>query len=135
MPRASGEAQRLVRALLAGAEFRRGEGAVEAAGVTLPEAEFRALVAEGVLGDDGRPRPEARSWVKRQMLDDDAFAAQHRTEAVTAEGMRINLEESPLARLASGDAPFLARHQVEAGERVRRLCERAQLQPRVTMSY
>jgi hypothetical protein len=32
-------------------------------------------------------------------------------------------------------APFLAAHQVEAGERLRRLVERAGLQPRLTMSY
>ncbi len=128
-------AQRLVRALLAGAELHRGADGVEAAGVVLGEAEFRALAADGVLTDDGRLRPEARTWLKRQMLEDDAFAAQHRLEVVTPQGLRLNLDESPLVRLASGDAPFLERHQVEAGERVRRLCERAQMQPRVTMSY
>jgi hypothetical protein len=50
----------------------------------------------------------------------------------------INLSESPLARLATGaggEAPYLLPHHVEAGERVRRLTERAQLQPRLTMSY
>ena len=53
-------------------------------------------------------------------------------------GVAINLDESPLSRLArrSADGPaFLAPHQVEAGERIRRLGERAALQPRVTMSY
>ncbi|KKB82741.1 hypothetical protein VW29_15545 [Devosia limi DSM 17137] len=47
-------------------------------------------------------------------------------------------DESPLARLAAsvdGAAPFLLPHQVEAGERLRRLVERARLGPRVTMSY
>lgn len=127
--------QRLVRALLAGAELRRGEENVEAAGVVLAETAFRDLVAAGVLADDGRPRPEARGWLKRQMLDEDAFAAQHRLEVATGEGLKLNLDESPLSRLATGKAPFLERHQVEAGERVRRLCERAQMQPRVTMSY
>lgn len=47
--------------------------------------------------------------------------------------------ESPLARLAvasAGEAaPFLALHQLEAGERIRRLAGRAMLQPRLTMSY
>lgn len=133
--RARPAAQRFVRAVLAGAECRRGTDGVEAAGAFLAEAEFGDLVAAGVLFDDGRPRREARSWLKRQMLDEDAFAAQHRTETVTPLGLHINLEESPLARLASGDAPFLAPHQVEAGERVRKLCERAQLRPRMTMSY
>ena len=131
----SRDSQRLVRALLAGAELRRGEESVEAAGVVLGEVAFRDLVSDGVLAEDGRPRPEARSWLKRQMLDEDAFAAQHRLEAVTPEGLKLNLDESPLARLAAGETPFLARHQVEAGERVRRLCERARMQPRVTMSY
>lgn len=135
MRKASATAQRFVRAMLAGAEMRRSDTGIEAAGVTMTEEAFRALVADGVLADDGRPLPEARGWVKRQMLDDDAFAAQHRVEAVTPQGLRLNLEESPLARLAAGETPFLARHQVEAGERVRKLCERAQLQPRVTMSY
>ena len=57
----------------------------------------------------------------------------------TAEGRMLNLAESPLARLAApgtdGSPAFLAPHQVEAGERVRKLAERARLQPRVTMSY
>ena len=131
----SHQCQRLVRALLAGAELRRNKGSLEAAGVVLADSAFRELVADGVLGDDGRPRPEARNWLKRQMLDEDAFAAQHRLETVTSEGLRLNLDESPLARLAAGATPFLSRHQVEAGERVRRLCERARMQPRVTMSY
>lgn len=51
----------------------------------------------------------------------------------------LALAESPLARLAvaaAGEAaPFLAPHQLEAGERVRKLAERALLQPRLTMNY
>jgi hypothetical protein len=133
--RASGTALRFVRAVLAGAEIRRSEDGVEAAGVQLANEALRALVVHGVLGDDGRPLAPARGWVRRQMLDEDAFAAQHRVEMVSPEGLRLNLEESPLARLASGSEPFLDRHQVEAGERIRKLCERARLQPRVTMSY
>jgi hypothetical protein len=70
---------------------------------------------------------------ERRAVDPDAFAAQHRTIVRRADGTGINLDESPLARLASDR--FLEAHQVEAGERVRRLCERARLQPRVTMSY
>jgi hypothetical protein len=76
--------------------------------------------------------------LKRQLLDADAFAAQHRLPAPHPDGTERNLAESPLARLAAvtpGTPPFLAPHQVEAGERVRKLAERAQLQPRVTMSY
>lgn len=126
---------RFVRAVLAGAEVRTGEDGAEVAGLVLPMAEFGELVSSGVLRGDGRPLPEARNWLKRQMLDADAFAAQHRVMVTDATGLRLNLEESPLARLASGERPFLERHQVEAGERVRKLCERAQLQAKVTMTY
>jgi hypothetical protein len=59
------------------------------------------------------------------------FAAQHRHEHRRPDGITVNLAESPLARLGS----FLEPHQIEAGERVRRLVERAQLQPRLTMRY
>ena len=82
------------------------------------------------------PRPEQR---RRPVRDDgNAFAAQHRITVPGPDGTELNLAESPLARLAAatkGEAPFLERHQVEAGERVRKLVERAQLQPRLTMSY
>lgn len=58
---------------------------------------------------------------------------------VDGAGRAIDLAESPLARLAAagpgGTPPFLAPHQVEAGERLRRLVERAHLAPRLTMSY
>jgi len=41
-----------------------------------------------------------------------------------------------LARVAPGEtAPFLMPHHIAAAERVQRLAERAQLMPRVTMSY
>ncbi|HZY67229.1 MAG TPA: DUF6456 domain-containing protein [Devosia sp.] len=56
-------------------------------------------------------------------------------EAFDREGRRINPGESPLGRLVVGEHAFLEPHHVEAGERVRLLVERAQLQPRVTMSY
>ena len=59
------------------------------------------------------------------------FAAQHRTVRTRPDGVAINLSESPLARLGA----FLEPHQIEAGERIRRLVERAQLQPRLTMRY
>jgi hypothetical protein len=72
-------------------------------------------------------------------VQDDAFGEQHRVLARGKGGETLSLSESPLARLAapgsSGSAAFLATHQVEAGERLRRLVERARLQHRVTMSY
>ena len=98
------------------------------------------LTASGALGgnsDSCFAIAGTRSWLKRARLDADAFAAQHRTTARGPDGTGVNLEESPLARLAfagTGRA-FLDRHHVEAGERVRRLVERAQLQPRLTMAY
>lgn len=136
---------RFVRALLAaggapceGDVFRV---ATAAGAVLLPVEEVRGLQADGVLGGGARQAlalPGTAQWLKRQMLEQDAFAAQHREEAPGPEGMVLNLAESPLARLAStsgGEPAFLARHQVEAGERVRRLVERARLNPLLTMSY
>lgn len=136
---------RFVRALLAAGEalcegdvFRV---ATAAGAALLPVEEVRGLQADGVLGGDARRAlalPGTAQWLKRQMLEQDAFAAQHREEAPGPEGMVLNLAESPLARLASssgGEPAFLARHQVEAGERVRRLVDRARLNPRLTMSY
>jgi hypothetical protein len=115
------------------------DGGAEAA---IELAEARDLASAGVLvveRDVVRPTAEAQGWLKRRLLEaDDSFAAQHRSETVSADGTRMNLAESPLSRLATaarGDAAFLARHQVEAGERVRQLAERACLQPRITMNY
>lgn len=145
MQRASKPALRFVRALLAGgAGQREGDVFVMAAAeprASLPAPEVRELVAHGAIdGDDRTCRPNATTvqWLKRQMLDADAFAAQHRVEVPAADGATLNLTESPLARLASAGpegAAFLRPHQVEAGERLRHLVERAQLQPRLTMSY
>lgn len=109
---------------------------------TLTATEVSELISAGVLSGDAtscRARPEAAQWVKRAMLDGEAYAAQHRVATPAPDGATLNLAESPLARLATAaageDAAFLSRHQVEAGERVRRLAERARLQPRVTMNY
>jgi hypothetical protein len=133
---------RFVRALLAAGEaVREGEVFSIAAGASIAAIEVRTLQAEGVLGGDDRravPLPGTAQWLKRQMLEADAFAAQHREVVPGPEGAALNLAESPLARLAAGAAgepAFLERHQVEAGERVRRLVERARLNPRLTMSY
>jgi hypothetical protein len=136
---------RFVRALLAaeGAErdgdnFRVG---TPTGAVLLPAGEVRALQADGVVGGGVRRAvalPGTAQWLKRQMLEADAFAAQHRVVAAGPEGSVLNLAESPLGRLAAasgGEQAFLERHQVEAGERVRRLVERARLTPRMTMSY
>jgi hypothetical protein len=109
---------------------------------TLDAKQVAALIAEGVLqrgGSGCHAGPDTAGWLRRQLVEIDPFAAQHRQEVRTADGRVLNLDESPLARLAiavAGEAgPFLAAHQVEAGERLRRLFERAQLRPRLTMSY
>jgi hypothetical protein len=73
-------------------------------------------------------RPADRCQAKACLAD---FATRHRRIVVKADGTALNLAESPLARLAVAAAceqqAFLEPHQVEAGERVRRLAERAQL--------
>jgi hypothetical protein len=135
--------RQLVRGLLQGSTAtRRGE-------VFLTNDTRRAaamgvlnLISDGVLDGDAtscRANKATAAWLRRVQLDrDDAFACQHRVTAQTAEGVELNLAESPLARLATGiggEAGYLERHQLEAGERVRRLVERARLQPRLTMAY
>jgi len=133
--------QRFVRGLLAGgAAARKGEVYVARDGQRVAAPMVLELVSSGALGGDGESCfavAETRAWLKRARLDADAFAAQHRVTTRDADGAEINLAESPLARLASAGAgeAFLDRHHVEAGERVRRLVERAQLQPRLTMAY
>lgn len=142
MPRTNKAVLRFVRALLGGEAVREAnEFVVGDTRVALSAADVRQLVAHGAIdGNDRCCRANAgtASWLKRQMLEADAFAAQHRVETPTRDGAILNLAESPLARLAAagpdGEA-FLRPHQVEAGERLRRLVERAQLHPRVTMSY
>jgi hypothetical protein len=136
-----------VRALVSGAiAHREAERfvAVSAGGtkVTVEEADVSALQSQGVLEGNGVrcwAAPAARGWLRRAISEADGFAAQHRHVMTTIDGRLLNLAESPLSRLAipgpDGAPPFLAPHQVEAGERIRRLADRAHLQPRVTMSY
>ena len=134
---------RFVQALVGGetAYLEREHFVTGTPALRLHTREVRALVSDGVLIDEEnsiRPSADARSWLRRALLEADAFTGQHRIEARTKDGVLSNLAESPLARLATslnGEPAFLARHQVEAGERVRRLVERAQLRARVTMSY
>jgi hypothetical protein len=147
MTRASPAVIRFVRALLGEAvALPDGKGRFHVANgermVRLDADVVATLVSAGVLsGGRGecRASPEARQWLRRQLLADDGFAAQHRREVTTSEGQTINLNESPLSRLAAGGAdgapPYLLAHHVEAGERVRKLVDRAHLQPRMTMAY
>jgi hypothetical protein len=138
---------RFVRALAAGAVGVREREqfvaiAADGSRVTAGAATVAALQSLGVVEGNGMrcaAGAGARNWLRRAIAEADGFAAQHRQVVRAASGTLINLAESPLSRLgaagADGAPPFLAAHQVEAGERVRKLAERAKLQPRVTMSY
>lgn len=133
---------KFVHRLLAGKRaVRRDALFVLPDGRTAGADAVRGLQRSGALGGGEHEcvaNGETRSWLKRARLDADAFAAQHRLVESRPGAADVNLAESPLARLAAsggGAAPFLAPHHVEAGERVRRLVERAQLQPRLTMAY
>jgi len=137
---------RFVRALTGGATGRRAgkEYILEGSQAALraPEGIVSRLAADGVLDTDGRAcraGAGARTWLRRNSLDTEHYAGQHRELVKTEEGLDRNLAESPLARLARpgrGESQaFLDRAQLEAGERIRRLAERARLQPRLTMSY
>lgn len=146
MPASNLRLLRFVRALLAGDAGRRdGEHFVvePAAGrpVRHAAAPILTLISDGVLAGDAtacRATPETAGWLKRQMLGEAPYAGQHRLAAIGSDGAEHNLAESPLLRLArpsGGEGAFLDAAQVEAGERLRQLVERAQLQGRVTMSY
>lgn len=145
MARAERVTARFIAALAEGAVASRdGSGGFATLGkepVRLAEAEVRRLVSSGLLLLDGggcRATAEARSWLLRRRATTDGFATQHRLPARGRDGTARNLAESPLGRLAAprqGEPPFLASHQLAAGERVRQLVERARLRPRTTMSY
>jgi hypothetical protein len=126
-----------VRALLGGAVAERvGDRLMLPDGRTIAVALLAPAFESGALSEDGRAcrtTLQARAWLKRTQLDEDAQAA--RRQVVTVDERLVNAAESPLARLAIGKSPFLEPHHVEAGERVRRLVERAQLRSRVTMTY
>ncbi len=103
----------------------------------LSAAAVAHLVSEGVImRADIRitPTDTTRIWLKRQLsIGQDAFASQHRVAGRDTAGRHINLNESPLARLASIN--YLQPHHVLAGERFRKLVERAGLRPRIVMTY
>ena len=132
--------QHFVRGLIGGASARRkADRYVSADGREADASAVLALIASGDLGggeSECRASRQTRVWLKRARLDADAFAAQHRVIAQTADGAALNLAESPLARLATGAIRhFSPGTTSKTGERVRRLVERAQLLPRVTMTY
>ena len=130
---------RFVRGLLAGEPGLLVDGHfVLRDGCRASANQIRDLAAVGVLraqGSNCAANAQTGGWVRRAMLDSDAFAAQHRISTTDNQGITTNLAESPLVRLGQGKLAFLERHHLEAGERVRRLVERAQLQPKLTRNY
>jgi hypothetical protein len=135
--------RRFVHALLVGGVgVRRSETyLVDGRSEAAPASVVAELISSGALDGDGRScraNAQTRGWLRRAHLGAEGFGQQHRRLTEGADGRQINLLESPLARLAAASGTseaFLASHHVEAGERVRRLVERAQLQPRLTMTY
>lgn len=134
-------AQRFVRMLLPDHAAERVGTAYELRrpdrSARLGLAAVTALAGQGVLTVGGGKccaGPRARDWLK----SNGGSANGSGGGGANAAAPLIVSDESPLARLAAsidGGAPFLLPHQVEAGERLRRLVERARLGPRVTMSY
>jgi hypothetical protein len=103
-----------------------------AAAAPFVEAFLRAgwIMAEG----PGRFRlsQEGRAFLVRSFGGEDRFAAQHREMAARAEGggaVKVNLAESPLARLRS--RALIDATQFAAGEKLRRDYTLAQLSPRM----
>ena len=137
--RPSRDLVRFVRGLIAGEVGRRTDGAYATnSGRRATEAEVWGLVQSGALAGDRQvcwAGTATAGWLKRAMLDEDGFRAQHRVEGVDREGRAINLAESPLSRLVTTERAFLQPHHIDAAERVRVLVERAQLRTRTTMNY
>jgi hypothetical protein len=134
--------RRFVRALRPGTQARRdgGDYVIGPGGPRADAATILGLIASGALAGDEtscRANSATAGWLRRAYLDTDAFAGQHRLIARSPAGVETNRAESPLSRLAvaTNGEPFLQPHHIEAGERVRRLVDRAQLQPRLTMAY
>lgn len=110
---------------------------------SLSRARIDQLASDGVIAikdNQIHPTSDTRNWIRRQLTtQDEAFSGQHRKTVTDRAGVRRNVTESPLRRLVinmgQGNKPYLLPHQIEAGERLSRLFERAQLRPRVTMAY
>lgn len=135
-----------VRMLLKSGSAQMGTGGLFKAAcagrvASLSEVECKKLASDGVLNlDNGKItcRAETPGWVKRQLsAGEGAFAAQHRSTKTDHDGRQINTNESPLARLTVANKvnAYFEVHHIQAGERFRRLVERAALRKRVTMSY
>ncbi|MEQ1901339.1 MAG: DUF6456 domain-containing protein [Devosia sp.] len=131
---------RFARALLSGGVGRRQGSVFSVDGVSAPARFVSGLIGAGALDGDAltcRANDVTRNWLRREMLEPGDFAGQHRATARRGEHV-VSLVESPLARLAAAPVkgkPFLEVRHLEAGDRIRRLVEKARLQPRTTMTY
>jgi hypothetical protein len=139
-------ARRFVRTLLPNFRaIRNADGGYEVErrdrAVRLDAGEAGRLIDIGVLAVEGevlRATAGARAWLDSKRSAAEPVVARHADLTATPDGRLKDLGESPLARLAlavNGRDPFLAPHHLEAGERIRRLAERAQMIQRTTMSY
>jgi hypothetical protein len=143
MARADVRAVRFVRALLPdhAARIEKGCYAVQRVDrvARLDRAAAAELAGAGVLMVSAAvcvAGPRARDWLAAAAGDKSPVASEALPQV--APTVLYSLDESPLARLAvarDGEPAFLLVHQVAAGERVRKLVERARLSPRMTMSY
>lgn len=138
MPRDGAAMRRFVRGLLREPARRDGRDYVLPDGRRETARHVAELIHSGVIdGDQRECRANAATsaWLRRVALGAAAPDLPRGLETPVPGAATVNLAESPLARLAAGAEAFLDAHHVQAGERVRRLFERAQLQPHVTMTY
>jgi len=135
--------RRFVRVLLrAGQATLTANGFIADDGTTqarLAPDEVFTLASQGVVAcakGTCTPAAQAKPWLKRRLSQLNDHAAEPRQITPEPDGGRRGLERDLLSRLAhpSGES-FLAPHHLEAGRRVARWGERAQLRQRVTMSY
>jgi len=142
MPRARKEDLRFARQVLAaGVAVHDGTRYVVGA-VSLPASRVRELVADGVFSfapDGVKPTAATAGWLRRNLLDAEHFADQHRDISAGPEGTRVNMGDDVLARLGRAEGKdrtaFLSPAQLEAGLRLRLMWQRAGIAPRLTMHY
>lgn len=135
--------RRFVRVLLRAVQaVRNKDGFVAdygAARARLSADDVAKLASHGVVvcaNGACTPTNEAKAWLTRQQLGREDEVSQRRRIVAGPAGSRCNPERSLLAKLAQATGEgFLQPHHLEAGKRVARWGERAQLRQRVTMSY
>ncbi len=90
---------RFMRGMLAGEVGTRGDKVyVTASGRAAGAGDVLVLLQSGALVGDKRTcraGPLTAGWLKRAMLEQDPFQAQHRLAGIDSEGRLVNLAESP----------------------------------------